>query len=214
MRRLYSVIVTALVLMGITAAVATPAGAVTRSQIQAKVLSLANMPAGWRAENPSGGSDTYTGCLRTIHPSANSSAAAHAFYVNHDSVPTVGEVLANGSKALRGYRVWNKVLSTCKKLGGTASGVHITGTVSAISFPAVGTRSRAYAISLSAGGIAIDVDVITFEVGKYAGELLYEDIGQPNIAQVKGFVDESIAKIEGKPTTPPQNVDTPAGNLN
>jgi hypothetical protein len=214
MRRLLPVIVIALVLMGIPAVVAAPAGALTRSQLKAKVLSLSNMPAGWRAENTSGGSDTYTGCLRALHTSPNSSGSVGAFYVNDDSVPAVGEVLANGSEALRRYQLLNKVLSSCKKLGGTDAGVHITGTVSAISFPDVGTRSRAYAISLRVRGIAIGADVITFEVGQYAGELLYEDIGQPSITQVEGFVDEAVAKIEGKPITPPQNTENPAGALN
>ena len=83
-----------------------------------------------------------------------------------------------------------------------------------MSFPDVGTRSRAYAVSISIGGIAIGADVITFEVGQYAGELLFEDIGQPKIAQVESFVDEAIAKIEGKPVTPFQNTPRPAGTLN
>jgi hypothetical protein len=69
-------------------------------------------------------------------------------------------------------------------------------------------------VSISIGGIAIRADVITFEVGEYAGELLFEDIGQPKIAQVESFVDEAIAKIEGKPITPFQNTPSPRGNLN
>ena len=214
MKRLFPVMVTALVLMGMPAIVVARAGAVTRSQLQAKVLSLSNLPSGWRAENPSGGTDTYTGYLRTLHTSPKSVGSANAFYVHGNSAPAVGEVLGNGSEALRRYQLLNKVLSTCRKLGGTDDGVQIKGTVSAISFPDVGTRSRAYAISLSVGGIAISADVITFEVGEYAGELLFEDIGQPTIAQVVSFADEAVAKVEGKPVTPFKNTRNPSGTLN
>ena len=114
MRRLFPVMVTALVLLGMPAVVATPAGAVTRSQLKVKLLSLSNLPAGWRAENPSGGSDTYTGCLRNLHSSPRSSVIADAFYVDGDSAPAVGEALADGSEAMRRYHVLNKVLSAVR----------------------------------------------------------------------------------------------------
>ena len=214
MKRHFLLMVAALALMGMSAMVVGPAGAVTRSQLQAKVLSLSNLPSGWRAENPSGGTDTYTGCLRTLHTSPKGVGSANAFYVHGNSAPAVGEVLANGDEALRRYQLLNKVLSTCKKLGGTEDGVQIKGTVSAISFPDVGTRSRAYAVSLSVGGLSISADVITFEVGEYAGELLFEDIGQPAIAQVVSFADEAVAKVEGKPVTPFKNTQNPSGHLN
>jgi hypothetical protein len=213
-RRLFALLATALILMGLPAVVAAPAGALTRSQLKAKVLSLSNLPAGWKAENPSGGGGTYTGCLRNLHASPNSSDPADAFFIDGDSAPAVGEVLASGSEATRRYQVLNKVLSACKKLGGTEGGAQIKGTVGAMSFPDVGTRSRAYAVSISIGGIAIHADVIAFEVGEYAGELLFEDIGQPKIAQVESFVDEAIGKIEGKPIRPFQNTPRPTGNLN
>jgi hypothetical protein len=68
-----------------------------------------------------------------------------------------------------------------------------------MSFPTVGDRSSAYAISLQIQGITAGVDVVVFQTGKIIGEVVYEDFGTPDPAQLQAFVTEAVNKVEGKP---------------
>jgi hypothetical protein len=188
--------------VGIVATTTVPSAAVTKSQVKAKTLSLSDMPTGWSVDNSSSGGVTTSGCLHALKTSAKSVVRVSAAY-DDGSTPAVQEVLEVGRGASARYREFNKELSGCKSISFTSNGQTISGTVGAMSFPEVGSRSTAFSITLTVQGINIGVDYVIFEVGQYAGAVGYEDIGQPDVTQVHEFVTEAINKIEGKPTTPP-----------
>ena len=72
-----------------------------------------------------------------------------------------------------------------------------------MSFPTVGNRSSAYALSLQIQGITVGADVVVFQTGMVIGEVVHEDFGTPDAGPVQAFVTEAVNKVEGKPTTTP-----------
>jgi hypothetical protein len=72
-----------------------------------------------------------------------------------------------------------------------------------MSFPKVGDQSSAYAMTLLTQGVTLGIDIILFRVGSYVGDLLYADLGSPDISLVQSLTTEAIAKINGQPTTSP-----------
>jgi hypothetical protein len=72
-----------------------------------------------------------------------------------------------------------------------------------MSFPTIGSQSAAYSVSISVQGVTAGLDIVAFKVGQYIGDVLYEDLGTPDLNQFKAFVTEAVNKIEGKPTTTP-----------
>lgn len=216
MKRSLVTVVATFVIIGSIVTGATQASAVTSAQLKAKVLSLSNMPAGWIVDNAGGGNVTYTGCMKVLHApqkGVEGVATAEALYAD-GSARAFGEFLVGGRGASARFQEVNRVFGHCKEIDGTVGGVRVTGSVDAMSFPAVGSASSAYSASVTVEGFSIEADVVVFEVGRYAGEIVYEDVGQPDIVQVEGFVNEAVAKIEGKPTITPNNVASAGGTFN
>jgi hypothetical protein len=112
------------------------------------------------------------------------------------------EDVETGRSAPGTYQRFTGTLNACKAISFSDQGQHYSGTVAVMSFPKVGKQSAAYSVVVPVQGVDIEVDVVAFEVKKYIGDVIYEDIGTPNLGQVEGFVNEAVNKIEGKPTGP------------
>jgi hypothetical protein len=194
--------IAAILLMGVLAEGTVAARAVTKTQVKAKLLSLSDMPTGWSVDNSTSGGVTTSNCLHALKTSTKAVVRASVSYQN-GSTPAMQEVLEVGRGASARYKEFNRELSGCKAISFTSQGQTISGTVGAMSFPKVGSRSKAFAIKLSVQGVNIGADYVIFEDGQYAGAIGYEDIGQPDATQLQTLVTEAINKIEGKPTTPP-----------
>ena len=104
---------------------------------------------------------------------------------------------------VEGYEALNKALAACKTFTSSSAGHKVTGSVGAMSFPAVGNRSSAYAITINIEGVNAGADIVIFQTGTYVAAVLYEDIGTPDLQQVQAFVKEALEKIEGTPTVTP-----------
>ncbi|HEY2213906.1 MAG TPA: hypothetical protein VGH31_02530, partial [Acidimicrobiales bacterium] len=94
-----------------------------------------------------------------------------------------------------------------------SAGTTLSGSVAALPFPKVGSRSQAFALPLSAKGISgpsVFIDYVFFQVGSIIGVVEYADLSQPTVALVKGFVTEAVRKVEGKPALPPTTTTTVA----
>jgi len=49
----------------------------------------------------------------------------------------------------------------------------------------------------------VGADVVLFKVGSIVGEVLFEEVGTPNVGQLQAFMTEAVNKIPGKPTITP-----------
>jgi hypothetical protein len=96
-------------------------------------------------------------------------------------------------------------LSRCKSITVTNSstGQRVNGTIEAMSFPPVGSKSFAYTASINVESLTIGLSVVGFSDRGIACAVLFEDLGKPDTTTLESFVTEAIDKIEGKPVTAP-----------
>jgi hypothetical protein len=185
---------------------AGPAGATTKHQLSAEALSLANMPSGWSVDPTSGAGATANGCLHTLKLTAKHDVKVLVQY--HDgTAPVLGEVLEAGPGAAGRLRSMASTFAKCKTvtLTNSSTGQRVNGTMEAMSFPPVGTKSFAYAARFNVQGVTIGLSLVGFSDRGLAGAVLLEDIGQPDTTLLQVFVTAALDKIEGKPVTAPSN---------
>jgi hypothetical protein len=181
--------------------IATPVSAVTKAQLSARVLSLSNMPTGWSVSHSSQSSNTIP-CLDVLKSPVKHGQKTSVDYED-GSLPALQEVVAAGQGEDNRYRLLNKTLAKCGSFSFSSDGQKVTGNIGAMSFPAVAKHSSAYAITLSGGAVSAGADVVLFESGPYVVAVVYEDFGTPNPDEAQAFVQEAVAKVEGKPTVTP-----------
>ncbi len=189
----------ALAIVGGLTVGALPAAAITKSQVQAKALSISDMPTGWSVNNAK--SSGSTNC------SGPTTAAKHDARVqvayDDGNVPDVDETLEGGPSAGAVYRAAVKRLNKCTTLKLTTGGTTISGGGGAMSFPpTTGVKTNAYAFNLTDQGVSLGVDLVAFDIGEYAGDIILADLGTPDTDLLQYFVSAAIDKAEGKPLPP------------
>lgn len=197
----------ALAVLILCAALAAPAGAITKSQLRSKAFSLSDMPTGWSVDNANASASNFRGCLTGLIALEKPSKTVLVDYVVYDnqSIPSLSEYLAAGKTTKDATKLYGKyihVLNGCTTFSFTDQGEQGTGTVGAMSFPTFGNQSESYSVSISVGGQSVNVDVVILRVGRYVANLAYEDYS-PDNATVEAFAQEAAAKTEGKAVTPP-----------
>jgi hypothetical protein len=194
--------------VAMSAVPAMPAGALTRSQLRSKALSLSNMPAGWTVASTSssgGGSSTsalMSGCLKGVPPAPKDQTVVKVAY-RGSRIPLFGEELGWGRGALSGYNRVNEILGACRHFSGTSEGRAYSVTVEALSFPKFEGTTSAYSVKFTSRSTHVTTDLVLLRVGPVECTIVYSEVGQPDPNQLQGFVSEAINKIEGKQTTPP-----------
>jgi hypothetical protein len=185
---------------------AVPAGAVSKAQLRAKALSLSNFPIGWSVDSStSGGAVSRPACLQGFTSSFPHEVKVTVAYT-HGSSPALQETLESGPGIDARYAAFKKELDGCKEIRLTSGGQTISGTVGAMSFPPVGSRSSAWAMTLTTQGVTVGVDLVLFQAGPIIGDVVYEDPSTPDTVELQVFVTEAVNKIEGKGTIPPRTI--------
>jgi hypothetical protein len=184
---------------------AAPAGASpNRSQLEAKALSLSNFPTGWAIDNSAFSNPaTGGGCLAAIKKKVPSHDTKVRVAFANGQLPALQEYLVAGKGAQAAYAQINHALAKCGHFTVASGGQTINGTVGAMSFPQEGAQSNAYAVNITVQGVNAGADLVLFRVGSMLGEVIYEDLGTPDIGSVQAYVNEAVNKVEGKPTTTP-----------
>lgn len=194
----------AVLLVGVTATISDGAGASTsQTLLKAKALSIADMPSGWSVDNSPQAADPSSlgGCLKSLGAFKKPKGVVQVHVqFGQGSLPAVEEILEAGKGAAVRYDRFIQIMSTCATVSTTENGKRVTGSVDAMSFPAVADSSSAYNIHLSAKGVTVDMDTVYFELGSIDGSVTYESFS-PDEATVQALVTEAINKIEGKPAT-------------
>ncbi|HET9079956.1 MAG TPA: alpha/beta fold hydrolase [Trebonia sp.] len=182
-----------LALSGLLTACGGPPSAA--SLLQTRLLSAADLPAGWSAAPVNPAEEPASApCLA---PAASQPAAgtyATAAFARSPAVPSLGEVLLAGTPGQQEWQRLNQALANCRTATITIAGRPAPATVKPIAFPRVGSSSRAYALTFTYTGMAFTVDLITFDAGPYAGYVTYYGLGIPLTATVRDFADAAAAK--------------------
>jgi pimeloyl-ACP methyl ester carboxylesterase len=169
----------------------------TAGALQDRLLSVADLPAGWSAapSNPQG-VQTNASCLSGLPANPKGWTYATAGFVEGTSIPALGEVLATGPQAQPMWQHLARALARCRTATLTIAGTKAKATVRPLSFPRVAGTSAAYAWAFTIAGIQIGFDLVLFTAGTYAGYLTYSDLGPPAVATVQAFVHAAVAKAE------------------
>jgi len=196
--------VVALVVLLATAVLTSGCGGPSEvSVLQGRLVSVADLPAGWSAAptNPQSG-QTNAPCLPSLPANPTGGTYATASFVEGTASPTLSEVLATGPQAQRRWQSLDRALARCRTATITIAGTKVKATVRALSFPRVASTSSAYTWAFTIAGIRIGLDLVLFTAGTYAGYLTYGDLGPPTVATVQAFVNAAVAKAEKGSTAP------------
>jgi pimeloyl-ACP methyl ester carboxylesterase len=183
-------------------------GSGTTDTAQSRLLSAADLPAGWSATlvHPKT-VQTSAPCLSGLLANPKGYTYAAAAFVQGTSTPSLGEVLATGPQAQRQWQSHDSALARCQTATVTVAGDKAPVTIRPMSFPRVGSWSSAYAWTFTISGIPVGVDLILFRAGSYDGYLSYSGVGTPAVATVRAFADAAVAKAEhGSTTAVPSSV--------
>jgi hypothetical protein len=180
---------------------ASPAGAINRHpSIKSKLLTIEEMPAGWRIDNSSSnGGLGGTKCLAGLDKANKTPGQAEVSFEDGAGLPSVGEVIGSGKKLARTFSEISTRLAGCKTLKLKENGATYQGTIGALSFPTIGSKSSAFQITFTIEGVTAGIDLVVFDTASYVGALIYGNIGTPEISQVEAFAHLAFAKLTGSP---------------
>jgi pimeloyl-ACP methyl ester carboxylesterase len=175
-------------------------GGATRS-LQSRLLSVANLPAGWSATAANATSVTASApCLSGLGHGTGFSYVVAAF-VQGSSIPNFGEVLASGPQIGHRWQALGRALDRCRTATVRIGSLKASATVRRLSFPRVASTSAAYGWSLRVAGLRITADMVLFQAGPYAGYISYSDLGSPPVSTVRAIADAAAAKARTGTTT-------------
>lgn len=181
--------------------------------LKAELLSLSDLPAGWSVTHKPSTTSTEPACLAKTKKPAGSTAKATVSYVTGTSVPAMIEDLAYFPKgAKRSMVTFARDLDSCGPISFTSGGTLLTGTIGAMSFPAIASQSAAWLMALTgtSGGISVTVgaDIVTFRTGDTVGVIVYENLGSPQVTTVENYARQAAA-MAGKKVTVKRKLSTP-----
>jgi hypothetical protein len=181
----------------------TGCGGSGASSAQGRLLSAADLPAGWSATAVNQKAvQTSAPCLSGLPAKPTGLTYAEAAFVEGTSIPSLGEVLASGPQAQRRWQSLDSSLARCRTATITVEGEKAPVAIRPLSFPRVGSWSSAYAWTLTISGIPVGVDLILFRAGSYDGYLTYTDVGSPAADTVRAFAGAAAAKAATGSTSP------------
>lgn len=177
---------------------AVPAGA---SSLSSHLLSQTEMPAGWTSlGNPHEVAFTGT-CLGTARSILKQKDWAKVGYTERTA--SVDEFVA-GSAGSDGWKALRSDLARCRTFALRLDTKTLSGSISRLPFPAVGTESAAYKLTLRANAIfALVHDVVLFRTRSYYGVLAFNRVGTPDVTTVRSIAKLAVAKAAGQTSPNP-----------
>jgi pimeloyl-ACP methyl ester carboxylesterase len=184
----------------------------TASRLQSRLLSVANLPAGWsgaptaRDEAKPTSTPCLSGLAKADQKLSSSTSGGWTYqtagFVEGKSIPNLGEALASGSRVRQVWNGFDHTLGACRSATLIVGGTKVRATVRRLAFPRFGATSSAYAWAFTIGGIRIGFDLVLFQTGSYGGSLSYASLGQPPTATVEAFTRAAVAKAQNGFTAP------------
>jgi hypothetical protein len=168
----------------------------TVSVVHNRLLSASDLPAGWSPAptSPNGVRLSNAPCLSILPGPPKGLTAAAGAFVQGESIPNLGEVLASGPPAQRTWRSLDPGLALCRTATIELGGRKVQSTVRRISSPRIGGTPSTYAWTFTLAAIKLGFDLVIFHAGRYDGYLAYADLGAPPAATVKAFARAAVTK--------------------
>lgn len=185
---------------GVRAAASDPAGKPTAADLKRQLLTLADLPAGWKVDNSKdSGNDSSDepSCMKSLDSVPDPKPEAGITFVQGAGFPLIGETLVYGGDAGEHYMSFARnAFDGCRNVSLKSNGEMMRGTIAAIAFPKLGADDlRAWRMSFTVQGIPFDFDVVLARKG---AELLmggYADLGSPDVGELESVTGKAIAKM-------------------
>jgi pimeloyl-ACP methyl ester carboxylesterase len=173
-------------------------GSITASRLQSRLLSVADLPAGWSpvAVGASPVKVTDTPCLAHLAKNPKGWSYTTAAFVEGESIPNVGEVLATGAQVQQVWYRFDTALASCRSALLQFGNTKVEASVRRLAFPRLGRTSSAYGWAFTLAGIRLGFDLVLFQTSRYEGYLSYANLGQPATATVEAFARAAVAKAQ------------------
>jgi len=136
--------VAALAVVAMTALLISACGGSSQATaLQGRLLSVADLPAGWSAVPVNAQTTGTSPCLSSLPASPKGLTHATAAFVEGTSTPTFAEALTSGPQAQQQWHSLNQALARCRAATITIAGKKAGVTVEPLSFPRVASASGA-----------------------------------------------------------------------
>ncbi len=187
---------TVLAVTALGAAISAPAGASPSKagSLQAHVLSVSDLPAGWSVDSTPTSTPTDQGCFDALAVKPPVGTRVRVDF-KEGSTTFLGETLAKGNVEVTRWTELNNELRHCHSYTATATGKAAKVSVGAMSFPKIGTRSNAYAVTVTVTSVNLGADLVLFKLGDYVGLVEYGGLGTPEVTEAERLVDLAVAKV-------------------
>jgi hypothetical protein len=163
------------------------------------------MPSGWSVNKTPSDSSSTPSCLKSLRAvtrQGETSRAEVQFQGGSNGIPFLNETLTSFGTRVTTTKlaIFDQTISRCGQVSFTSGGNTFTGTIAAMSFPAVGDESRAYQMNLgtkTTNGLNVTVgfDIVVARKGDTAGLLALGDLGTPDLNQLRQFTTKALAKL-------------------
>lgn len=167
--------------------------------LKPQLLTVSELPSGWAIDNSSDDSSASTPpCLRNLKSELNTSNKAQISFVKGSDFPDFEQQLGyfgTAAAALAKYQTGTGILNACKNFSFSSDGHKYIGSIGQLSFPALGQRSTAWQITLSAEGVTLGIDVALVQKGSELSFLLYGDLGSVEVGDFLPLARKAVAKM-------------------
>jgi pimeloyl-ACP methyl ester carboxylesterase len=217
---------------------ATSQAATAEPTLSSRLLSLADLPAGWSVApgtaakasqlttSPCGAALVAVMDPPGLPKSTIGPAYASTSFLEGTVLPELRETLAGGAQAQQAWNRFDAALAGCRAVTFVHRGTKVLATGNPLALPRLGRSSSAYAWNIreASSQSGSDVDLIFFRTANYYGYLSYLDVGAPQVSTVTAFARAAVAKAANGSTarvpgsvsiasTPVQTVHTALGTV-
>lgn len=188
---------------GTTGTTGTEAAGLDGAELEAVLLTTADLPAGWAAEPRVDDDDDDDGdapaCFRDITRQIDQGDApdAQADFTRGDFPVLFEKVGYLGDEAAERFEIVTTGLGRCTDLALPGDdGRPIPGTIEPLPFATLGDESAAYRMAFDLRGLPLTFDVVLTRVDGVVVILLFGDLGGTSADDLPAIAQAAVAKVE------------------
>jgi len=167
-------------------------------ELTTQLLGVSDLPAGWSIDNSPQSESSTPPCITDGKSAFHATVKTERDFIGGSDFPRFSEQIGyfgSSDNAKTRFLAGRAVLDACKTLSFTAGGTQFTGSIGALSFPAMGDRTGAWRILLDAGSLTVALDVVVVQKSAELMMLIYGNVGSVDVGPLTTFVTKALAKL-------------------
>ena len=166
--------------------------------LRAQLLTVADLPSVWSIDNSSSdGNADRPPCLQRLDSEVPTHEKAVASFVKGSSGFLDEGIAYFGDNATASgeFSTFAATYNGCTDMSFTSDGTKVTGSIGPMSFPNFGDQSQAWALTLTAEGTTLGVDLVLMQKGAELAELFYGDFGWLDVTELQTLAKSAADKM-------------------